>query len=176
MKHLLCIALALGSIALVQSPAAADTVRAAMITQTAKADLRTNSPDRSVGHRFLQAGQVYEVLGVKGLQTGLKIDADHTAYLSSSYLKFRECTSAEFAEAVTKFNVDLGAERKVVYATAQKKLAAAQAQGCATCPKVRQGAGAKAQAAYVERNKGLKVVSQKEREQLAAAQAWIASK
>ncbi|MCE9518041.1 MAG: hypothetical protein K8R87_00495 [Verrucomicrobia bacterium] len=172
MKPHLCIALAFGSFALIQS-VAADTVRVAMITQTTKADLRTNSPDRSVGPRDMEAGQVYEASAVKGLMTGLKIDAEHTAYLSTSYLKFRECTPAELEEAKKKFNVDLGAERKVVFAAAQKGLAKAQAQGCATCPKVRAGAGATLQRVYNERSKGLKIVSQKEKAQLAEARAWM---
>lgn len=177
MKMLLSLILCIACFNPATLRAANDTVKAAVITQTTDADIRTNEPDRYIGRQPLGAGQILEVTGSRGLQIALKFDASHTALVSSRYLKIRECTPAELDQAKAKFNsLNPATERKSIMAASQQKLATAQSLACDTCPIRRAQAGGVAQSAIATRNAELKALEKKNKALLAESLAWAAAK
>ncbi|MCE9610710.1 MAG: hypothetical protein K8R23_11000 [Chthoniobacter sp.] len=163
MKTLSCIALSLACLSTSPLHAENGTVRAAVITQSASADLRTIKPDRSVGRQSLSPGLVYEVVGSPGTQISLKVDATRVALTSTSAVRVRDCTSAELSAAQAKFNSALTTDARQ---SARKTIADNRAKAaCATCPKVQAQAGQ----AYVEQTKALK---EKNEALLKEALAW----
>ena len=174
-KTLFLLALFIACFTPASLPAANDTVRVAIITQTTEADLR-NELGRSAGRDYVFAGQVFEVAGSQpGFQIKLKLDTNRVAIVHSRFVRIHETTPAELDQAKAKFN-GVGAEFKSIIAASQQKLASAQSLACSTCPKQRARAGAAWQNAIASRNNELAALQQKNQALLAESLAWAAAK
>ena len=129
--------------------AAEGGVRAAVVLQSASAELRTVTPNRATGRESLVPGVVYEVASKDGGPVALKIDANHVAVAPVGTVRVRTCTAAELSQAQAKFN----ALKADVQRGEKKKINEARTTAaCATCPIVQ----ASAQANYATQSKALK--------------------
>ena len=164
MKILISLALTLTLFGSAAVRAAEGGVRAAVVLQSASAELRTVNPNRSTGRESLVPGVVYEVASKEGSPVALKIDANRVAVAPVGTVRVRTCTAAELSQAQAKFN----ALKPEAQRDAKKKITAARATAaCATCPTVQ----ASAQKNYATQSKALK--DQKEA-LLKEALAWAA--
>ena len=149
MKILISLALTLTLFGSAAVRAAEGGVRAAVVLQSASAELRTVTPNRSTGRESLVPGVVYEVASKEGSPVELKIDANHVAVAPAGTVRVRTCTAAELSQAQAKFN----ALKSDVQRGAKKKINDARTTAaCATCPIVQAGA----QANYATQTKALK--------------------